>query len=211
MKNKKKALARTVVVLCLCVLCMTIAALVVSTNQNKTRNVITTGAVDIDLLEYREEGATIVPWNPNDRVAVMPGSTVSKIVRIENLDAAAYVRARFEVKVTDADGNATTMPEGAVTFDAAGTGWEQKGDGSDWWYYNEVLDAAGSSVEHDSTTALFNTVSFDLHKITNEYQGSTVNVIVYAEAVQAANMNVNNATEIADNIWHNEKEPGGGT
>ena len=123
MKNKKKALARTVVVLCLCVLCMTLTAMVISRYNAKleTRNVITTGDVDIELTTfgYRvddDSGTYALVSNPPPDVTILPGVAIPRDATVRNLDEAAYIRVRFVLKFYDAQGNEVPLAVAGAPF-----------------------------------------------------------------------------------------------
>ena len=218
MKNKKKALARTVVVLCLCVLCMTIAAML--TTDHDARNVITTGNIDIGL-NVKQYGYTAGYWIDNEAAAadyapdqygvpeelksgalyVMPGTKQTRTIQVKNIDEDAYIRVKLDVSFDQGLSNSVVTCE-TVTDGPAMTGanWVQK----DGWYYYKPAVTGGSVTE-----LLTADICFDPN-MSDDYQGAEATLTIYAEAVQVANMNVSDATEIADNIWRNEKEPGGG-
>lgn len=156
------------------------------TSQDTAHNVITSGGVKITLDEWMDEvGGTPYPAEP---VEVMPGTSVTKIVTVKNQDADAYVRARFDVIIRNRDGK-EVKPENheeAVQI-ACGSKWIAEGD---WYYYQGALSA------DEVTEPLFSEVVFDGPSMTDEYQNCTVEVVVYAQAVQVAN-NGDSATAAA--------------
>ena len=176
-KKKKLVLA---IALAVCLLAAVGGTLAWFSAQYRTTNVITTGAVNIHILETKAESGKEVPYVDPVR-GVMPGTRVSKIVRVVNEDSAAWVRVRTEIRITDADGEAlpTTLADGtaAVSY-AIGDGWLSGDDG--YAYYSTPVDA------QSDTTPLFEEVAFS-EKMGNEYQGCTVTLVLYADAVQAKN------------------------
>ena len=187
---KKKILSVAAIAICLAVLAS--GTLAYFTAEDQVHNVITSDAVDIAIEEWQDEvGGTPYPDEP---IKVMPGTTVSKIVTVKNLEAESWIRANFEVIITKANGDRMNLsPEtlaSIVTVDVNGEHWQQKENEKTWWYYN--ADVATGGV----TEPLFTEVVFDGPNMTNEYQNCTVEVIVYAQAVQTAH-NGDNAIEAA--------------
>ena len=187
---KKKILSVAAIAICLAVLAS--GTLAYFTAEDQVHNVITSSAVDIAIEEWKDEvGGT--PY-PNEPIQVMPGTTVSKIVTVKNIEAKSYIRANFEIIITDANGNKMDIsPEtlaSIVTVAVNGEHWQQKTGEMNWWYYN---DAVATGVV---TEPLFTEVVFDGPNMTNEYQNCTVEINVYAQAVQTAN-NGDSALEAA--------------
>jgi len=147
--------------------------------------------VDIEIEEWQDEIGN--PY-PDEKIEVMPGVTVSKIATIKNLEAEAYIRAKFAIVITDESGNEMQIsPEtlaSIITLTVNGEDWIRKDGDGEWWYY------ADSVVTGASTEAFFTEVVFDGPNMTNEYQNCTVEVIVDAQAVQTAN-NGDSAIEAA--------------
>ena len=171
---KKKILTVAAIAICLAVLAS--GTLAYFTAEDQVHNVITSDAVDIAIEEWQDEvGGTPYPDEP---IPVMPGSTVSKIVTVKNNDAESYIRASFEVVITTANGGSMTYDPNVIKVNPDHDEWVEK-DG--WWYYNSAV-ATGAVTE-----PLFTEVVFDGSNMTNEYQNCTVEVIVYAQAVQTAN------------------------
>lgn len=147
------------------------------TSEDTAHNVITSGGVKIALEEWADEDCT-EPY-PQVPVEVMPGTAVTKIVTVKNLDADAWVRARFDVIIRNQDGK-EVKPENheeAIQI-ACSSKWISEGD---WYYYADALSA------DEITEPLFSEVVFDGPSMTDEYQNCTVEVIVYTQAVQSAN------------------------
>jgi len=196
-KKKKKILAKTVVVLCLCLLCMTVAAYVLSKPNIKTHNVITTGDVSIQLTEIVEydtdfdgkyDKTEVIPAGSGAQARMMPGTKVLKRVSIQNLAAESYIRVKFDVSFHDpANGNKelthlSADPVKIACSSATPGHWLDGGDGY-YYYYKPLLKAAADE--------LLGEITLDAMDITNEYQGCAVHVNVIAEAVQAKNQNPN--------------------
>lgn len=181
MNMKKKLL--TVAAIAICLATLAGGTLAYFTAEDQVHNVITSDAVDIAIEEWKDEvGGT--PY-PNEPIQVMPGTTVSKIVTVKNLEAKSWIRANFEIIITDANGERMELsPEtlaSIVTVAVNGEHWQQKTGEMNWWYYNSAV-ATGVATE-----PLFTKVVFDGPNMTNEYQNCTVEINVYAQAVQTAN------------------------
>ena len=175
----KKVFAISVITICLSLIASVTTAYF--TDQGTARNVITAGAVDITVLEQQETAGGLVDY-PIEKIAVMPGTTVSKIVSVRADEASAYVRAKYEIAVWDAEGNEMHIDEQtlalAVGIIADNEHWTEK---EGWWYFNKAL-AGGKTTE-----PLFTEVAFSGPEMTNEYQKCKVEILVTAQAVQAAN------------------------
>lgn len=177
---KKKLLLLAVVAICAAILAS--GTLAYFASEDQAHNVITTDAVDIEIEEWQNEIGN--PY-PDDPIEVMPGVIVSKIATIKNLEAEAYIRAKFEVVITREDGSVMELsPEtlaSIITVTMNGEDWLRKDGDGEWWYYNAPVQTG------ESTEAFFTEVVFDGPNMTNEYQNCTVEVIVKAQAVQTAN------------------------
>ena len=109
---------------------------------------------------------------------VVPGAEISKIVTIRNDGkSTAWIRVKVGTEIKLAGGGEANTSLVVLNFDD--TNWKEK-DG--YYYYNKPVDPT------ESTTALFDTVKFD-PRMGNEYQNCTVNINIYAQAVQTANNN----------------------
>ena len=175
------------------ILCLTAAAtgtLAYFTAENTAHNVITTGGVNIKLVEKtRTEGGLLVDFPADGIPGVLPGADVSKIVSVMNTGTGeAWVRVSVEITVASEDGSPlpTELGEGnpVISF-TAGENWILSPDG--YYYYDQPV-AAG-----ESTTDLFDTVTFS-PLMDNAYQNCTANIVISAQAVQTAN----NGDTIAD-------------
>ena len=178
---KKRLFAVSVMLICVSILAST--TLAYFTAEEEVHNVITSGAVDIQLEEWQKTDAGIVPY-PDEKPTVMPGTVLSKIPTVKNLEAEAYIRARFDVEFTlknVPEGQAPEIPEDIVTVNIDTTKWVRKDGDSDWWYYVDPV-ATG-----ESTAPLFTEVTFAGEEMDNLYQNADIAVNVYAQAVQTAN------------------------
>ena len=143
------------------------------TDIARTHNVITSGNVDIDLLEWADEAHT-KPFK--NKQGVMPGTKVTKIVEVKNTGTgAAFVRLRVETEVHSAEGQ--EMDPKHVRLDFNQTDWIYR-DG--YYYYARSLQPG------ETTVPLFTAVTFAA-EMGNEYQNATAHVNVSAYAVQSAN------------------------
>ena len=176
MKNKKKKLIAILLTL-VCLFVVVLGALADEPLEARTRNIITTGEVKIDLLEYADETCT-TPY-PEEPVTVMPGVSTTKVVMVKNTGASeAWVRVKVS-KTIELDGTVEGYAPDVslIGLDINEALWTYSGG---WYYYNRPL-GAGVTTE----APLFTTVSFDT-SMQNEYQNSTAKVNVVAQAVQVA-------------------------
>ena len=176
---KKKVFAASVFLLCLAILAGTTMAYF--TARDTAHNVITSGNVDIRLVEKQDRDGTLVDYPDGPITGVMPGESVSKIVSVRNTGTGdAWVRIQVE-KTMELDREmaaaGTAADPALMMLDINTEDWAEIGQ---WYYYREPL-APGKSTE-----PLFREVSFS-PKMNNPYQGCTANVIVQAEAVQSKN------------------------
>lgn len=168
-------------------------------SENTAHNIITTSGVSIEIEEWQKDGDDLVEYPSDEELEAMPGCTISKIATIKNKEAESYVRAKFKIVITNSEGEEMDIsPEtlaSIVSLTMDGDDWVHKqGDGV-WWYYS---DSVGTD---ESTEPLFTEVVFDGPNMTNEYQNCKVEVIVQAQAVQAAN---NGASAIEAEGWPEE-------
>lgn len=177
---------RKILVLGLIVICMAIAAtgsLAFYTADVEAHNVITSGGVNIQIEEWQKTDEGLTEY-PKEEIQVMPGTVVSKIVTVKNLEADAYVRAKFDLVAAFKgipEGSAPAIPDDLITVEINEAYWMRKDGDTEWWYYKEALKAG------DATEPLFTEVRFSGPQMGNEFQNSTVDVKVKAQAVQADN------------------------
>lgn len=144
--------------------------------EDTAHNVITSGSVKIAVVETMLDGTEVKDFPAEGITGVMPGSTVSKIVRIQNTGSAeAWIRVR--VGTTVHSGEDAELDARVVGFSVEEP-WVDGGDG--YYYYTKAVPAGGETEE------LFREVRFDPN-MGNEYQNCTAYITVEAEAVQTAN------------------------
>lgn len=181
---KKKILFLTSVVICAAILAS--GTLAFFTAEDTAHNVITSGGIDIAVMEkMKGDNGTELDFPKDGISGVMPGEKVSKIVSVANIgEQSVWIRVRVAFSVISADN--TTLPASLnirgtavpVMSFSVGNGWIDGGDG---YYYYEKSVPAG-----EKTAVFFDEVSFSAD-MSNEYQNCTANIIVSAQAVQTAN------------------------
>lgn len=180
---KKKVLLLLVVALCMTA--FTTGTLAYFTGEGTAHNVITTGGVNIAIVEKQavgEDGMTEIDFPANGITGVMPGTTVSKIVKVQNTGASeAWIRVKVDAGITSApteqNPNGTALNTSVMTYDIQSNDWESK----DGYYYYKKPVASG-----ELTASLFNAVTFS-KDMDNTYQNCTANIEISAQAVQTAN------------------------
>lgn len=165
------------------VLCMLVSLVMQSTLAYFTavetaRNVVTSGGIEIQVVERQETPDGLKPY-PSEPIQVMPGSEVSKVVSVQNLDEPAWARMAYTVSVLNADGTQRSLTAAEVkqfmAVNADTANWTYK-DG--WWYYGKAL-ATG-----EESKPLFTEVSFSGSGMGDAYQNNTIVIDVVAQAVQ---------------------------
>ena len=152
------------------------------TADEVAHNIITSGSVEIDLVEKTQlPDGTLADFPQEGISGVMPGTVVSKIVSVANTGLSeAWIRVKIEAKIVGADGKELSgkLSDGSpvMSFEIS-ENWVEK----DGYYYYKNPVAPGKN-----TDELMKEVVFDL-LMGNEYQNCTANLIVSAEAVQTAN------------------------
>lgn len=176
---KKKILYIAAIIICLSLI--TGGTYAYYTTSDTARNVITSGGVEVAVVEQQLVNGTLQPY-PSQPIPVMPATKVSKIVSVQSTKQAAWVRMNYTLTVFDADGNKMDIPADelaqVIVIVPKTTDWTQK-DG--WWYYNTAI-ASG-----ETTKPLFEEVVFSGPNMDNKYQLCTVVIDVTAQAVQKAN------------------------
>ncbi len=178
---KKKLLFLGTVVICLSILAS--GTIAYFTAEGTAHNVITTGGIDIAIIEKTEsEDGTLVDFPEDGLSGIMPGYAVSKIVSVKNTGLnEAWIRVRVEQNILAEDGMELpllvneTIP--AMSFAIDDEKWMQK-DG--WYYYHAPV------LPENVTDILFEEVRF-APEMGNEYAGCTTNISIFAQAVQTAN------------------------
>lgn len=188
---KRKLLLLSVLIICLSVLAT--GTLAYFNAENAAHNIITTGGVNIEVVEQMRDGDTLIDFPEQGINGVMPGASVSKIVKVKNTGGAdAWIRVKVSMSVEGVRGN--VMPlflsdgTAVMTFTVM-EGWTDGGDG--YFYYNRPVAA------DELTDVLFNEVCF-APAMGNEYQNCTANIFIGAQAVQSANNEIPYGGNAAD-------------
>ena len=169
---KKKLLTLSLIVICAAILAA--GTLAYFSDDATAHNVITTGGVVIELVETGEDGK---PFPEEGISGVMPGESVTKRVTVKNTGMSdAWVRVRVDMEVKDSTGKVMTG-EHPIELTGKDSKWVAKGG---YYYYTEPV-APGAE-----TKALLEEVTF-LPQMGNPYQGSTLNIDIFAQATQVAN------------------------
>ena len=176
--HKKRIVSLAVILLCLSI--MGTGTLAYFTDSTTAHNVITTGNIDIELIETRADGSTF-----ENVIGVMPGAEVDKIVQVKNIGANdAWIRVAVDKEITLANGE--PGDENYLMTNYNNNGTRAIYNSTDWtlkngyFYYKNILPAGAI------TEPLFNNVLFKT-SMGNEYQNSTAQVYVYAQATQVDN------------------------
>ncbi len=172
--------------LALCLATLGAGSLAYFTAEDIAHNVITSGSVHIQIVE-KTQGAdgALVEFPEEGLTGIMPGSEASKIVSVKNTgEAQAWIRVKMEISVRSAQGDTLTWEQEVageripLVVPNVMADWFDGGDG--YYYY------AYSVSPEDSTSNFLETVSF-APEMGNEYQNSTVLLVISAQAVQTAN------------------------
>ena len=178
---------------CCAMLCILLSLVMNSTlayftAEDTARNVVTSGAVSVAVVEKQLVGGALENY-PDTSVSIMPGSTVSKIVCAKNLDEPAWVRMAYTVTIQDANGKtvelSTQQRDQIITIDVDTANWTYK---NGWWYCNKDLTTG------EESKPLFTQVVFSGPEMGNTYQNCTVLIDVTAQAVQK----VHNGSTVLD-------------
>lgn len=177
MKKKLFALA----VLAICAATAASSTLAYFTSQTQAHNVITTGGVAIEIVEYSNGVEIKDGVMPDSFKNVMPGATVSKEVTVKNQDEAAdaWIRAKVDVSVKDPGENTLDAGVIDIIYKLSADTWIKGDEG--YYYYTKPV-APGTATE-----PLFENVQFSGPEMGNEYQNCTVEIDIYAQAVQYKN------------------------
>lgn len=190
---KKKILAIAVITACLATLAS--GTLAYFTSSETAHNVITSGGIDIAIIETQadKETGTEIPYPDKPITGVMPGESVSKIVTVKNLENSgdAWIRVMVNITGQFADGTAI-MPDqlGVIGFEPNLTYWEF--DEEEGYYYHKQPVGSG-----ELTAPLFKEVKF-APEMGNEYQNCTVFIDVAADAVQSDNNPIPEGGDVTD-------------
>lgn len=174
MRSKKWLLFLLVVFAAFAVISVTLAN---DTVSRRTRNVITTGKVDITINEKTTatNGIARADGSGIDFTDVLPGNTVEKIVTVTNKDEKCWLLVKIDV-IVDPEPDDGSEPTALIVPNVDKTLWNYS-DG--YYYYVKAL-------EKNETVSLFDEVSFD-SLIGNAYIGSKAKMTITAEAAQYVN------------------------
>lgn len=190
--KKRQILACAVIISCLSL--SAYGTIAYFTSEAEATNVITAGNIKIDLKETAipEDGGEPVPFE--NKIGVMPGSVVSKIVEVENTgDQPAYVRVKVDKEIILAGDSTEEVDLDLLTWNLNEENWTEK-DG--YYYYNAQL------ISSETTEPLFTEVKFD-EDMGNMYQNSKAEIVVSAQATQVAH---NGASALEAQGWPAENE-----
>lgn len=171
-RTKMKAKKLLIIALAALVLCFAVGATIAYFTQESevVRNVITTGNIDIKLIETGANGGEF-----KDIDGALPGQTYTKVVTVKNTgNNDAFVRIFAGTRITLAGGGKGDAS--LVTLDFNTDKWELK-DGA--YYYKEALKPG------QTTEPLFTKAAVS-EKMGNDYQDCKIEVLVAAQAVQVA-------------------------
>ena len=177
---KKKILALSMVAICMSVVAY--GTLAYYTASETAENVITSGNVGIELLEWADADRTISyeeMYPENIITDVMPGTDVTKVVEVKNSgDNPVWVRVSVDKEIILSEESDIDADAGLMTMDFDRDNWIDGEDG--YFYYVTPLEAG------NTTEPLFAAVRF-AGNMTNDYQNCKAKVDVKAYAVQTAN------------------------
>ena len=170
--TRKHMVGLALIVACCAILAMGSLAYFVA--EETSYNVITTGKLDMLLVEETSGGQ---PWPEEGISGVMPGSVVDKIPQVQNTGTVDfYTRIRVTLSAV-AEDKETALETEPVMLNINTEYWTEK-DG--WYYYKETVAPGGE------TEPLFTTVTFD-EQMGNEYQNAEFHIDLLAQAVQSKN------------------------
>ncbi len=190
---KKKILSLSVIAICLAII--TSGTLAYFSTEEKAHNVITTGKIGIELVEKTTDEKGIEVDFPKEGVkGAMPGQAISKIVSVKNNgEADAWIRIKVETTIKNDEGEVLPLVlQGNISVLDWTIDSDMWIDGKDGYYYYKK-----PVIPDTSTDVLFEQVHF-APQMGNEYQNCTANIIVSAQAVQAANNPIPDGGDVTD-------------
>ena len=135
-------------------------------------NVVTSGNIK---LAIHETMADKTPY-PEDGVVVMPGETVSKIVKVENVCGHPFY---LRVKLVNGSDSTEINASECLNVEINEIDWTVREDG--YIYYNKVVYPG------ETTEPVFSEVRIIGDQVDNSYIGSVLSLTVNAYAVQQEN------------------------
>lgn len=163
-KKLMKVCKSIIIIASIVILCTN--SLIVPTQAADFGGNLSSGQIDIDVHQYTNVNGELKDARTIKNL--LPGESVSYIVRVENKDSPAYVRVRLEFSDNSYGMNESWL--GSI-----GDKWKKVGD---WWYYTEPVESGGYA---DLCQTM--NIPFDI----DESDGSAVETVAYAQAVQAKN------------------------
>lgn len=146
------------------------------TAEKTTKNIITTGNIDIELHDETTGG---IPFPEEGIQGVMPGKVIDKIVYVENIESnPLYTRIKIQKMISSPDNSEAILNFDKIKLNINSDYWLLKEDG--YYYYKEKLEKG------EKTEPLFTTVSFGID-IGNQYENANIEIDVLAQAVQSQN------------------------
>lgn len=136
------------------------------TASDRASNTISTGSIDIELIETDAEGAPFI-----DPERVMPGDVIDKVVTIRNNgSSAAWIRCKVDIDCGE-------LSSEHIQLDINTEHWTYS-DG--YYYYTQPVEPGAV------TSPLFTCVTLSAD-MGNEFQNASFSVNISANAVQTAN------------------------
>lgn len=184
MRKAEIAMKRRLLIAAIAMLALSLtvySTLAYLTASKTAHNIITSGNVQIELLDKTVSGDELIDF-PEDGLQVMPGITASKEVSVRNLANTSWIRVYLAKEIVLSDG--TTAKDQQIdsaiylNLNLDSEEWILGEDG--FYYYNKPLK------NNETTSHLFTTVRFD-GNMGNEYQNASLTINVFAQAVQTAN------------------------
>lgn len=173
----------TLAIITICLSFLVYGTLAYFTAEDTAHNVITSGEIKIELLEWADDEKT-TPFPLDGVGGVLAGSEITKIVEVKNTASnAAYIRIKVEKLVALNPATESDPNPDMLSLDLNLDDWTKEADG--FYYYNHALQAG------ETTKALFTKVSFNT-EMNNDYQNAEFSVNLLAQAVQVANQDVIN-------------------
>ena len=163
--NKKKI---NYILLILIVSTVYLSTLSYFTASKRVKNIITTGSVDLEIIETDEKGN---PFPSSGIFNVLPASTITKDVKVKNTGLhPMWIRVAVEINFLD-----NTLDESVVSLNYNNQDWIYK---DNYFYYNKIL------YPNKTTESLFDTVNFK-ETMGNEYKNASLIINIHADGVQS--------------------------
>ena len=175
--------------LLICIMAAVGGTLAWSTGGDRATNVVTTGAVEIRMVQGGT--AQTVEYDPEWR-GMLPGSAAARSVFVENCGERAWIRAKARITICGAEGQplSAALPDGTplVCCDWNEEAWQA---GEDGWYYCRAV------AEKDAWTEPLLTGAQWSAAMGNAYQDCTVRIDLLAQAVQTKHNDSGGALDAA--------------